>query len=250
MNTIVAMSWTMDQPTAARPWALSISPRSISCFSTTMVDDSDRQAPTMSASRRSAPSTTITRAAGGQHDEHLGDAARDDDASHGPQLADRELHAEGEQQQHDADLGEDGDPLLSADEARRERPDDDARQEVADDGRLAQTDGDRSADERRDDRAAEIEDERELLGQLERHEPGEIDHRRLTRVLPTGQAVRSRGRSRALRGLGPRRSRRRRPASCPDRDRPRTPARRSAPRPLRPGFARRGAPRRPRWRPR
>ena len=55
MNTIVAMSWTIDQPMAALPWRLSISPRSMSDLSTTRVDDSDRQAPMTSASRSVEP---------------------------------------------------------------------------------------------------------------------------------------------------------------------------------------------------
>ena len=50
MNMIVAMSWTIDQPTAARPWRLSSSPRSTSDLMATSVDEIDRQAPTTSAS--------------------------------------------------------------------------------------------------------------------------------------------------------------------------------------------------------
>ena len=82
----------------------------------------------------------------------------------GRELADRELDAQGEQQEDDADLGELADLGAVADEAGRERPDDDAREEVADDRGLAQPDGDDPADQRECDRDAEVHDEPQVVG--------------------------------------------------------------------------------------
>ena len=82
------------------------------------------------------------------------------------ELAERELDAEREQQEDDAEVGELGDRPGVADEARRERPDDDARDEVAEDRRLPEPNGDDAEDQRRPDRDPQVEDELELAGQL------------------------------------------------------------------------------------
>ena len=67
MNTIVARSWTIIQPTAVRAWRLSSSPRSVSTLITTSVELMAIAAPTTSAARGSRPSgiaaiapTTVT----------------------------------------------------------------------------------------------------------------------------------------------------------------------------------------------
>ena len=99
MNTIVAMSWTIDQPIAARPWRLSISPRSISDLITTRVDEIDRQAPTTSASRSSNPSPSDTRRPEPEDQRDLEHAAGQRHPPDGLQLAQRELDAQREQQQ-------------------------------------------------------------------------------------------------------------------------------------------------------
>ena len=75
--------------------------------------------------------------------------ARHRDPPTARELAERELDAQREQEQDDAELGELGDPLGVADEARRERPDDDAGDEVAEDRRLPEPDRD-GADDQRD----------------------------------------------------------------------------------------------------
>ncbi len=56
----------------------------------------------------------------------------------GHQVARREVQADLEHQQGDADLGQFGGQLLAGGEARRERADDDARHQVADDIRQPQ----------------------------------------------------------------------------------------------------------------
>ena len=165
MNTIVAMSWTIDQPIAARPWRLSISPLSIRDLRTTRVDEIDRQAPTTKAPPQPEPRPTISAIPAADDQRDLGDPAGQRDPRHVAELPERELDAQREQEQDDADVGQGRDLLDVADEAGRERPDQDAREQVADDRRLAKADGDRAAHEGRRDRAAEPEDELELFGQ-------------------------------------------------------------------------------------
>ena len=51
---------------------------------------------------------------------------------HREQVLEREMQADAEHQQDDADLGELAGEILVGDKARRERPDDDAGEEIAD----------------------------------------------------------------------------------------------------------------------
>ena len=71
------------------------------------------------------------------HAEHggagdLGDGARDGDLADGKQILEREMQANAEHQEDDADLGELAGEILVGDIARRERADDDAGQQIAD----------------------------------------------------------------------------------------------------------------------
>ena len=103
----------------------------------------------------------------GEDDPDLQQRAGYRDPRDGAELADRELDAEREQEEDDAEVGELGDGLRVADEARRERPDDDARDEVAEDRRLPESNRDDAEDQRRRDGDPQVEDEPELAGQLE-----------------------------------------------------------------------------------
>ena len=103
----------------------------------------------------------------GEDDPDLQQSAGYRDPRNGAELADRELDAEREQEEDDAEVGELGDCLRIADEARRERPDDDARDEVAEDRRLPESNRDHAEDERRRNGDPQVEDEPELAGQLE-----------------------------------------------------------------------------------
>ncbi len=81
------------------------------------------------------------------HGGDLNDRARDRDALDGEQVPEREVDADAEHQQDDAELGElRGDARVGSD-ARGERPDDDAGGDVADDRGQPQPSGDEAADE-------------------------------------------------------------------------------------------------------
>ena len=102
-----------------------------------------------------------------EDDADLDQGAGYRDPRDGAELADRELDAEREQEEDDAEVGELGDCLRIADEARRERPDDDARDEVAEDRRLPEANCDHAEDECCRDGDPQVEDEPKLAGQLE-----------------------------------------------------------------------------------
>ena len=165
MNTIVARSWTIDQPIAERPCRLSSSPRSSNDLSTTSVEEIDRQAPTTSASRRSEPTSSIRPDPASRMIGDLGHPARQRQTTNLLELADRGTRPEGEEQQDDADVGEHGDALDVADEPGGERADDDPGEQVADDGRLPEPDGDRAAEQGQADGDPEIQDEPELVAE-------------------------------------------------------------------------------------
>ena len=98
------------------------------------------------------------RAQDGGH-EDLAHRTGDGDGSHGREVAEREVDAHAEHEQHDPDLGELEGQVRVCHEPRREGPDGDAGHEVAHDGRhpdapreQAEEEGERETDrDRRDE---------------------------------------------------------------------------------------------------
>ena len=96
---------------------------------------------TVLATDRARPNTRPGRPRPAQHmaeagahqagDDDLDDRAGHDDARHRHQVLEREMQADAEHQQDDADLGELAGQGGIGGEARRERADHDARQHVA-----------------------------------------------------------------------------------------------------------------------
>ncbi len=105
----------------------------------------------------------------GGHD--LQHPAADRDAAHRDQVPQRELYAEGEEEEDDPDVGEGRDLCRVADEAGREGADDDPGDEVADDRRLAKAGSDRSPEEGGKHRHTQVQDEPDLLAE------GDVDGR-------------------------------------------------------------------------
>ena len=95
----------------------------------------------------------------------LPQGAGDGDLADRHQVLDREVQADAEHQQDDADLGQLAGQLLVADEARRERPDRDAGQQIADQRRQAQLDRQETAGERHDQAHDDGGDQLGLMGQ-------------------------------------------------------------------------------------
>ena len=67
--------------------------------------------------------------------DNLGDGAGDGDGADRQQILEREMQADAEHQEDDADLGELVGEALVGDEAGRERPDGDAGEQIADERR-------------------------------------------------------------------------------------------------------------------
>jgi hypothetical protein len=84
-------------------------------------------------------------------DRDLHEGARDRDPSDREQLGEREMQADAEHQEDDANLGELGRETRIGDKARRERADRDACEEIADERRYLQALGDGAEDEGEDD---------------------------------------------------------------------------------------------------
>ena len=95
-------------------------------------------------------------------DQSLRHRARNGDGAHRQQVLGREVQADAEHQENDADLGELIGDILVGDEARRERPDEDAGDEIADERRQLEA--------VRDDAEAEGEHEAERDGGNERRD--------------------------------------------------------------------------------
>ena len=134
----MARSSTISQPTAMRPRSVSSSRRSCRARSSTTVLATDsarpktRPAPIDQPSHQASPmpssvATAIWTTAPGMA------IARTDSRSF-----EREMQADAEHQQDDADLGELVGHALVGDEARRERPDQHAGEQIADQRRDAE----------------------------------------------------------------------------------------------------------------
>ena len=95
----------------------------------------------------------------------LAQGAGDGDLADRHQVLDREVQADAEHQQDDADLGQLARQLLVADEAGRERPDRDAGQQIADQRRQAQLDRQETAGERHDQAHDDGGDQLGFMGQ-------------------------------------------------------------------------------------
>ena len=128
----MARSSTISQPTAIRPRSVSTRRRSCRARSSTTVLATDSARPNTSPAPIAQPSH-----AGEPHAERGGAGDLDDGAGDGDRLdreeiLEREVQADAEHQQDDADLGELAGEILVGDKARRERADDDAGEQIAD----------------------------------------------------------------------------------------------------------------------
>ena len=125
----IAMSSTISQPTAMRPRSVSTRRRSCSARSSTTVEATDkRETEHQAGAERPAQQHARAPMPSSGRDRDLHDRARDRDRLHLQQIVEREMQADAEHQQDDADFGELVGDLLVGHIARRERPDQDAGQ--------------------------------------------------------------------------------------------------------------------------
>ena len=131
-------SWTTSQPTAIRPRSVSSSRRSWSSAEQYHgAGDGQRDTEHEAGCRRPALPPADRHAERRRH-ERLRERAGDGDGADRQQVLEREMQANPEHQQDDADFGELIGNALVGDEARRERADGDAGEQIADQRRQPQ----------------------------------------------------------------------------------------------------------------
>jgi hypothetical protein len=95
--------------------------------------------------------------------DHLHDGARDRDLAHGQQVAQREVQADAEHEQHHPDLGQLRREVGVRHEPRREGTDHHAGQQVAHQRRQLHAGGDEPKDEREAERGGDRRDQRDVV---------------------------------------------------------------------------------------
>ena len=93
----------------------------------------------------------------------LHDRARHGDGAHRQQILEREMQADAEHQEDDADLGEFERQRLVGDEARRVRPDENAGDQIADERRHAEAVGESAEDEGQPEAGDDRGDKRRVM---------------------------------------------------------------------------------------
>ena len=156
-STTVERSWSTVQPSAMWPCCESSSPRSPRILAITVLDDWLMKAPKNSASMRREAERQRDQVARSRPTRRPGPRRRRMRSRRTRmQVADRQLEADGEQQEDEADVGERGDRVRVGDRPGRVRPDEHAGRDVAQDGRLPEADGngrtDRGDDQRKGER--------------------------------------------------------------------------------------------------
>jgi hypothetical protein len=123
-----------------------------------------RQRKTKHDARRDRPAESGGKTGAHQRgDGDLYDGPGNRDGTHGQQLVQREMKADAEHQEDDADLGQLRGEGRIGDEARCDRTDGDAREQVAHQRRDAKTLGNRAEDKGKDDTCDNRRDERGLM---------------------------------------------------------------------------------------
>ena len=102
----IARSSTISQPTAMRPRSVSIRRRSCSARSSTTVEATESASPNTSPAPNVQPKRVRQRHAEQRRHGDLGDRAGDRDGADRQQVLQREMQADAEHQQDDADFGE------------------------------------------------------------------------------------------------------------------------------------------------
>jgi hypothetical protein len=133
----MARSSTISQPTAILPRSVSTSRRSWSARSSTTVLATDSARP-KTKPPQPQPSKAARPSAEQVATPICDDRAGDGDGADREQVLQREMQADAEHQQDDADLGQFVGEILIGDITGREGPDGDAGEEIADQGRKAQ----------------------------------------------------------------------------------------------------------------
>ena len=105
-NGTTIRSWNSNTPKAWRPWREFCSSCSISSFMTMAVEDSASTPPMTIAPAAGTPQVPGDETEHGAADEHLRAAETEDGLLHGQELRQRELEADGEHQEYQAELGE------------------------------------------------------------------------------------------------------------------------------------------------
>ncbi len=142
----MARSSTTSQPTAMRPRSLSRMWRSCRARTSTTVLATERARPKTKPAVHDQPSSRASPAPMTLASAIWISGAGNSDARDRRQVLQREVQADAEHQQDDADLGQLAGQGNVGDEARRERPDHDACQQVADQRLDAQAVGDQAED--------------------------------------------------------------------------------------------------------
>src|SRR5258707_694442 len=106
------------------------------------------------------PAHTVAEGSG---DRHLAQRPRYRHPAHAPQVAQREVQADAEHQEDDAQLGELADGVHVADEARGEGPDGHPGHEIADDRRHPRAPGQQPAHEGRGQGDTDVDEKRDLV---------------------------------------------------------------------------------------
>ena len=156
-------SWKTRMPRVRRPWGASTSPRSARPLRTIAVLERATRKPrkTPLSSGNAGERGERGHGQGGERD--LEAPAQGEDPGQPAQLSRRELQADREQEERDADLGERLDLVGVADPAEAARPEDGARHEEPRDGGQAQPAQDQDHGERRPEDDDEVAEDPDLL---------------------------------------------------------------------------------------
>ena len=170
-STTVTRSWTIETPSAVRPYEVVCSVRSPATLTSTTVEQTATAPPMNSASISGQPRAKP----GGGPDRHReGNLQRRAGQDAGPdaaELIEAELEADAEHQQRHADVGERQHVLLRGNDPRCERTDGQTGGDVADHRRDAETMSDGPEDESRCERdeQSQLEGHRRLGGMCTDH---------------------------------------------------------------------------------